>query len=240
MATAPSTYLQHLPEVFRVAPRPGERPFLADYLSIFEALLSGRSDASISSTERVAGLEEILRGLAQSLDPAFSPVTISGKQLDSPLLSYLASWVALTLDQNWDLGKRRRWLERIVPLYRRRGTRAALDEYLEMFVGNNARIEELAGGFVVASTSTVAVDTFIAGAPAYYFRVRLQYAFGLQPFDLATWLSIRSGARAIVDLEKPAHTYYSLDTRTPGIIVAVKGHATVGHETLIWQNSRPF
>jgi hypothetical protein len=108
-----------------------------------------------------------------------------------------------------------------------------------MFVGDQARVEEPPGGFMlaVAGGSTLGVDTFIAGAPAHYFRVRINYGFDAS-FDIASWRNIRQGTRAIVDLEKPAHTYYRLDARTPGIIVAPKGHARVGRETLIWQNSK--
>jgi len=242
MANAPSTYLQHLPEIFRARPAPDVEPFLGRFLKIFEALLSGRDDAAPPGQDRITGLEELLARFADNLDPALTPVVPSadGSRLDSPFLGYLASWVALVLDQNWDLAKRRQWVKRIVPLYQRRGTRAALDEYLAMFVGNQAKVDEPPGGFTLQrkGSSTLGVDTFIAGAPAYFFRVRINYAFGSDPFDIATWRNIRQGTRAIVDLEKPAHTYYTLDARTPGIIVARKGHATVGRETLIWQNSR--
>lgn len=252
MANAPSSYLQHLPEIFRIPPTPGAEPFLGRFLKVFEALLTERADAPAPGGDKITGLEEILKRFVDCLDPAFAPVQSSpdGSRLDSLFLTYLASWVALILDQNWDLSKKRRWLKRIVPLYHRRGTRAGLGDYLAMFVGNQAKVDEPPGGFLlgkfktpggaeVKGSSTVGVDTFVAGAPAYYFRVRINYAFEAEPFDIAVWRNIRKGARAIIDLEKPAHTYYTLDTRTPGIIIARKGHTTVGRETLIWQNSKP-
>jgi phage tail-like protein len=241
---ASSAYLQHLPEAFRTPPAAGIEPFLGRFLKIFEALLSGRADAMPPGAPAVRGLEDILGAFVDELDPAFTTVVTSpdGARQDSPFLAYLASWVALTLDQNWDLDRKRRWLQRIVLLYQRRGTRAGLEEYLSMFVGDHARISEPPGGFTLAvpGSTTLAVDTFLAGAPAYYFRVGIEYAFGTEPFDLTGWLNIRKGTRAIIDLEKPAHTYYTLDTRTPGVILAVHGHAVVGRETLIWQNSRPL
>ena len=46
------------------------------------------------------------------------------------------------------------------------------------------------------------------------------------------------GSRAIVDLENPAHTYYTLDARTPGFIVAKR--STISSDTLIWEKSQPF
>ena len=61
MASAPSSYLQYLPEVFRTPPTPGVSPFLGRYLKIFEALLTGRDDApALPSGEKLTGLEEIL------------------------------------------------------------------------------------------------------------------------------------------------------------------------------------
>lgn len=268
-----SSYTQHLPEMFRT-PDPGPaEPFIDRFLAIFEALLSGRDVPSPGP--KVRGLEAALDTYVGELDPAFTSVGVTGTspalRFDSPFLSYLATWVALALDENWDLDRKRRWLERIVPLYQRRGTRAGLAEYLTMFVGNQARIDEPPGGFIlgkvnnVKQTSTLAVDTFLAGAPAYFFRVRINYGFpegiaeeaGIAPedFDIAVWRNLRKGTRAIVDLEKPAHTYYTLDARTPGIILGfrnatvvatpngpktIKGRATVARDTLIWQRSQPI
>lgn len=270
MAALPSAYLQHLPEIFRTPATPGGVPFLASFLKIFEALLSGRADATPPGASKVRGLEEILEAFVRELDPAFTTVVstrtppATDVRHDSPFLAYLASWVALTLDQNWGLDRKRRWLQRIVPLYQRRGTRAGLEEYLSMFVGDQAKISELPGGFTLGikakKSSTLGVDTFLAGAPAYYFRVGINYGFpegiadeagiAAEPFDIAVWRNIRKGTRAIIDLEKPAHTYYTLDARTPGIILGfkvgqmvgghfIKGRATVAQDTLIWQQSRP-
>lgn len=243
MPGPPSTYFRHLPGIFRARRDDGGPGFLGDYLKIFEALLTGRDDA-VAGGKCVAGLEAGITGFVEYLDPALTPVDEPGTTpgLDSEFLTYLAAWVALALDQNWDLERKRQWLRQIVPLYKRRGTKAGLMTYLNMFVGNQVRIDEPPGGFLLAvkGSSTVAVDTFIAGAPAYYFRVRIQYAFGAEPFEIATWRNIRKGARAIIELEKPAHTYYTLGARSPGIVIARRGHATVGRETLIWQDSKPF
>ena len=141
-----SSYTQHLPEMLRTAdPGPGE-PFIDRFLAIFEALLSGRN---VPAPALVEGLEAALDTYVGELDPAFTSVSVTGaspaSRFDSPFLSYLATWVALALDENWDLDRKRRWLERIVPLYQQRGTRAGLAEYLTMFVGNQARIRSCQG-----------------------------------------------------------------------------------------------
>lgn len=238
-----SEYLQYLPRVFKEGPG-NEAEFLGQYLKIFEALLSGRSEVL-----PITGLEERISQFVNYLDAGLTPVeevTYTGgtKVLDSPFLTYLAQWVALVFDQNWELDKKRQWLQKIVPLYKKRGTKSGLVEYLNMFVGRQVVVEEPAGGFVIAENSTVGIDTFIAGAPAYYFRVKINYGFPPESFDIAVWKNLRKGIKAIVDLEKPAHTYYNLDSRTPGIIVGgtkytrEKARSTVGVDTLIWEEAK--
>lgn len=235
---APSTYLRHLPGIFRSTDL-GGLVFLGDYLKIFEALLSGRADAPAAAARQA--LDEKIDSFAEFLDPALTPVDnpgFTGLPLGSAFLTYLAQWAALSLDQNWDLAKKREWLRRIIPLYKRRGTRDGLQEYLTTFVGDQVRIDEPDGGMTLGlENTTVGVDIFLSDAPAYFFRVRITYGFPPNPFEFAVWNNLIAGTRAIVDLEKPAHTYYQLDARAPGIIVQVR--STVGQDTLIWANSTP-
>jgi len=235
---AVSEYIQHLPEIYRGPAADGGDSFLGEYLKIFEALISGREDVADGDTIR--GLDPLTDEFVEYLDPGLVPLDApdANGALNSEFLTYLASWVALTLDQNWDLEKRRDWLRRIVPLYKRRGTRDGIEEYLRVFVGNQVTVEELPGGFIIAEpdNSTVGVDTFIAGAPAYFFRVRINIGFPPEPFVIDEWRNVHNGTRAIVDLEKPAHTYYTLEARTPGFIVGER--ATIASDTLIWEKSK--
>lgn len=237
MNSNPSEYLRHLPAILRApSPRTG-RSFLGEFLKTFEAILTGRAD--VPSGSPIVPLETRIDRFHEHLGPATTPVdSTPATPENSAFLDYLAGWVALAFDQNWDLTRRRAWLDQIVPLYRRRGTRAGIQAYLAMFVGEQVTIDEPPGGFVVGVFSTVAESTFIAGAPAHFFRVRIAYAFGTTPFVLREWLNLQSGTRAIVDLEKPAHTYYLLDARTPGFVVG--NHSTIATDTLLWEHSQPF
>jgi len=233
MANGSSPYLQHLPEAFR-APRPdGQPPFLADFLKIFEALLAGREDALELGVE---GIEHIVERFPEVIDPVLAPLDSPAAPLRSEFLDYLASWAALTLDQNWDLAKKREWTRRIMPLYKRRGTRDGLQDYLTTFVGDQVLIIEPDGGITLGvDNTTVGVDMFVADAPAYFFRVRITYGFPPNPFDYGVWNNLIAGTRAIVNLEKPAHTYYQLDARAPGIIINER--STINVDTLIWENT---
>ena len=240
-ASKPSEYLSYLPEIFRRQSVSGAQPFLAKYLKVFEALLSGREDSDAES------LDKKILEFPNRIDAERTPISPrSAEIVYSEFLTYLAGWVALSLDQNWTLDKKRRWLRRIVSLYKKRGTLAGLTEYLHMFVGDQVSVEEPSGGFIVGKkeNSTIGVNTFIAGAPAYYFRVNINYGYPPEAFNINLWRNLRKGIRAIVDMEKPAHTYYSLNARTPGIIVGGENHpqnlarSTVGVDTLIWQESK--
>lgn len=229
----PSEYIEHLPQIFRKAKEEGKPSYLGQYLKIFEALLSGRDDADVTA------LEERIARFKDYLDPALTPVDDApSDRLDSEFLNYLARSVALVFDQNWELDKKRQWLRKIVPLYKKRGTKSGLTEYLNMFVGKQVTIEEPAGGFIIGEkeNSTIGVNTFIAGAPAYYFRVKINYGYLPDEFRIDEWKNLRKGTRVIVNLEKPAHTYYKLDARTPGIIVAER--SSIGEDTLIWEESK--
>lgn len=239
-----SRYIKYLPRIFHADASGNPGGFLGEYLKVFEAFLSGREDATLDG-ETVASLSLWIGKYPYLLDPATAPSDDPGSQT-SAFLSYVARWVGLELDQNWTLEKRRQWLQRIVPLYKRRGTRKGLEEYLRMFIGNSVSVKEPAGGFIIgdAENSTVGESTYIAGAPAYFFVVTVNYGFPPLPFNIGEWKNVNRGTRSIVDLEKPAHTYYHLRARAPGIIVGGPTHprhlarSTVGQDTLIWQASK--
>jgi phage tail-like protein len=235
--TTPSVYLRHLPQTLQDPPPGAAAPFVGEYLKIVEAMLAGRADATAASA--VVGVETAIDQFPEYLDPARVPVDDPGvTPLGAAFLAYLASWVGLVLDQNWDLLRQRRWLQRIVSLYKRRGTAAGLTEYLHMFVGDQVQLEEPDGDFVVGGPgNVVGVSTYVGGAPAHFFRVLLNYGLLPDPFDVNEWFALLGGTRAIVDLEKPAHTYYLLDARTSGFIVARR--STVARDTLLWERSTP-
>lgn len=108
-------------------------------------------------------------------------------------LGWLASWVALSLRADWDAQTKRDFVAEIVPLYRLRGTPAGLQRMLEIYTREAVSIE----------------DDF--DAPPHFFQVKLT----LSEAD-STRLRVKQEiARAIVDQEKPAHTFYALKVAVP-------------------------
>lgn len=207
-----SSYLDHLPAIYRAGAEGDETHFLGRFLLAFEALLSG-----IGDPER-RGLEEWIESLHEIFDPARAPVEF---------LDWLASWVALTLREDWEEEQKRRFIARIVPLYRIRGTKAGLAEMLRTYTDMGVEIYEFGSALQVGVTSTVGVDTLIGGSPPHYFRVKL---FLSKPDGDALRRQTRI-ARAIIDQEKPAHTYYDLEIETPTLQVGRT--STVGVDTLL-------
>jgi phage tail-like protein len=115
------------------------------------------------------------------------------KTTPEEFLPWLASWVALSLRADWDTATKRDFIQEIVPLYRLRGTQAGLQRMLEIYTRESVTID----------------DTF--DDPPHFFQVKLTLS-DADPDRLRRKQEI---ARAIVDQEKPAHTFYALRVAVP-------------------------
>lgn len=213
-----SEYIKHLPQVFQKETVEGEPNFLGQYLKIFEAFLSGRDDARINNT-RVISLEEWIAVFVEYLDPGLTP---------SDFITWLARWVALILQDDWSEESKRSLLKRIVPLYKKRGTKHGLSEYLAIFVGSHVTIDEFLQGITLGTTGTVGIDTFVGGLLPHLFIVTINFPKITSTGFVSDTIN---STKAILDLEKPAHTYYALRLNFPGIIVGER--STVAVDTII-------
>ena len=239
----PSTYMHFLPALMRQGERNGQANLLGRFLKIFEKLLSGIDDAvrlevrsSDGSLQQhdVVGIEHILDTIHDYFDPLFTPSVTTNSQEVSDFLAYLAQWVALTFDERWTLSARRRLLTRIVPLYKKRGTKAGLAEYLSIFVGPNVQVDDFLG-IVLGETGTVGLDTFVGGLPPHLFIVTMTFS---EIISIGFVNQTVVAAKSILDLEKPAHTYYALRFVFPGIVVGER--STVDQDTIIGADSPIF
>jgi phage tail-like protein len=173
-----SSYLDHLPAVFR------DDPFAGRFLLAFEAVLTGVDD--------VEGLEQIVGRVTDYLDP---------RTTGEDFLPWLAGWVALSLRADWDADTRRGFIREVVPLYRKRGTLAGLQRMLEIYLRPP--------GDEVTRDDVVIFDEF--DEPAHFFQVQLT----LSDANPARLRGTQEIARAIIDREKPAHTFYALKVVIP-------------------------
>lgn len=193
-----SSYLRDLPAMF------SQDPLLGRVLLAFERVFSdvpGEEGQALlpqqpSLEAQVAQLHTFMR----PLDP-----TGRGRQAPEGFLPWLASWVAVSLREDWDAQTRRRFIQEAIPNYARRGTLAGLSRLLEIYVRRPVRIRDKAeppedGGPIVPF-------------PPHYFEVDITIA------ELDPTLVSRIGrvAKALIDQEKPAHTFYGLRIRTPSL-----------------------
>jgi phage tail-like protein len=216
----PSGLLQYLPAVF------SEEQFLGQFLLAFEKILLGRADIPDAPKPAAPEGQPATTGLLGSpqektdpdLDPRGLEQIIDGLAvlyvpMNTPaeFLPWLSEWAALSLRADMTLDRQREFVAQVIQLYAERGTQRNLEKLLEIFL---------------KATPTVQVlDT----DPAYFFRVtiklpRLPNAETQQQMEIA---------QSLVELEKPAHTDYTLTLETPSLRVGDLKGSVVGVNTLL-------
>jgi phage tail-like protein len=118
--------LQYLPAVFRADPVSGD--FLARFLSIFDTM---RNQTSL-----------LISGMFHLFDPMSSPANRQN-QPGADFLSWLASWLGMTLQSNWPTAKRRELMRQAHRLFALRGTPEGLKLHIELYAGVRPQILEM-------------------------------------------------------------------------------------------------
>jgi phage tail-like protein len=228
-----SSYLAYLPAIFQTPgpeDSPGAPSFLGRFLLAFEQVLTGLKDVE------EPGIEELLDGILPSgpgsaalagVQRYFDP----GPGLDVPeslrapgeFLEWLAGWVALTLRADVDEQRQRDLIAQAVSLYRLRGTKRGLEEMIRIYTRLAPTIDELNTPFQLGVHSRIAVDTWLDGGAPHFFRVVIR----LSTLDPARVQVVRS----IIDMEKPAHTFYYLEPQIPTLRIGVTSR--IGVDTLL-------
>jgi phage tail-like protein len=217
--------MQYLPAVY------AQDPFLGQFLLAFEKVLLGRGAdgvpfPAVDVPFPPRGIEETIADLATY----FKPKKTQDDPNETPdeFLPWLASWTAFSLRADLKPEKQREFIANVISLYQWRGTKQNLIDLLSIFTIGTPTIDETrAAGFEIGVHSTVGKDTFIAGGPPHYFRVTMALPRDTQ----AVQERQQAIARALIELEKPAHTYYDLDVVFPSMQIGV--YSTVGVDTLL-------
>jgi phage tail-like protein len=238
-----SRLLNYLPAVFQEQPgvAPGAPLFLGRLLMAFEAILLGLTKSTSQEDgelAQVVGLEEILGGAVDSLTGKrllegvqryFEPGAslADSERVPSDFLPWLAGWVSLTLREDWDDSRKRDFIARAVQLYRTRGTRAGVASFVEVYTGLPVEIDEDNEAFQIGVHSSVGVDTVLLGGQPFFFRVKLR----LPNPDPVLFKRQTDIATSIIELQKPAHSSFSLEVETPQFRIGLQ--STVGVDTLL-------
>jgi len=183
-----STYLENLPAVLQ------EGPFLGRFLLAFEAILHGLP-SGVDSGDVPVSLSQTLDRMHVNFDP-LGENNSDNTRAPAEFLPWLAQWMATSLWDAWSEETKRNFLANCISLYRRRGTRSGLEDLLRVCV-----------------TPSVNVIEKDAPAPPNYFLVELTIA-EKDPVLLTRYARM---VRAVVDREKPVHTYYGLQIRYPAM-----------------------
>jgi phage tail-like protein len=196
-----SSYQAYLPALLQ-----GDE-FVGRFLLAFEQILTGIGSKSSAALPQIIpseqdrkdrspksqaldcpGLEQVIDHIHTYLSPTTTP---------KDFLPWLASWVALSLRDDWKPETKQQFISKIVPLYRLRGTKTGLKTMLELYLNSVGLPDQ--------------VNVFEFPNHPHYFQVRLVLPI---PDPNQYWQQIRI-AKAIIDQEKPAHTYYGLQIHVP-------------------------
>ncbi len=169
-----SSYLEYLPAIY------SQGNFMGRFLMIFESILGP--------------IEGVLDNISHYFDAGTAP---------RELLPWLASWVNLALDETWPLERRRELVGSAVELFRDRGTRRGMRNYLRVYSGVEPRITEDYGGISLAGQARLGLNTILGAGRPHTFKVTLE-------LDDADSVNVEQ-LKAIIEAEKPAHSGYTLE-----------------------------
>jgi phage tail-like protein len=219
------SYLDMLPRVYRREAAAGG--FLERFLALFEQV--------------VTRVEDRYEEFARELNPdAASP----------EMINWLACLVDLSFDPSWPVEKRRRLTAEAMDLYRRRGTVAGLERFVEIYTGIRPLILEgflqrptqpaflgtpgsvLGSSFSLTSLRATAIpeeELFRAFAHRFTLVIVLE-----EDCDAETLLPV---VRRIVEVNKPAHAQFVLRVVPADARVGLQ--STVGIDFVIGGNAAP-
>lgn len=194
MVETKGRYLQYLPALFE------QDDFMARFLMLFESFWSP--------------IDRQVQSIEQYFDPDMTPAVF---------LPWLASWFNLTLDDTWAEDQQRELLGLVMWLYRRRGTRVALQRYLEILTRQPVEIvERRARNLVLGKGARLGVGVAVGtGNQPHNFAVKLRLdpilaTPGLDEEAARQEVTRRETKRRtlierLIQGEKPAHTSYHLE-----------------------------
>lgn len=181
--SAKGRYLQYLPALYQ------RDELMGRFLMLFESFWSP--------------VEGQIANLPFYFDPRMAP---------SDLLPWLASWIGLILDPRWPEDRCRLLIEKGVSLYRKRGTRQGLLDYLNLLGEDAEIIEHRANNFRLGSEGRLGPGVALGtqNVPLTFTVVlRLPVAQDV-PEAARLEQEHRQIVQTIIEAEKPAHTHYTL------------------------------
>lgn len=206
------SYLRYLPAIYQEDPVSKE--FLERFLSVFESHFHDR-ETQINTVFKY-----------------FDPKTVPGD-----FLEWLASWLNLALEEEWEEEKKKQLIGEAYGIYKKKGTPDGLSRFIAIYTGEAPFILEHAGEskpMVLNKKFRLGIDSILTRSPVRGFRLGMGSIIGRtalretavspqDPFLPAAhrftvvlnltapdYRRFETGVRRILDEEKPAHTVYTL------------------------------
>ncbi len=177
--SAKGRYLRYLPALYE------QDELMGRFLMLFESMLQP--------------IESRIAHLPLYFDPQMAP---------AEFLPWLGSWLGLVLDERWPEARRRELIRSAVTLYRRRGTRRGLLEYLRLLGEEVDIVEHFGDGLRLGSGATLGPHAVLGkGGSPHRFTVIMHLPQSLSQEEEPERVRI---ARSIIEAEKPVHTEYEL------------------------------
>lgn len=201
----PSLYLQYLPAIYQ-DDQPGADPgFLGRFLLSFQQIITGTGDATLPGIEEILdGIPKQMAGIERYFEPGPKP-TDERRRAPPEFLAWLSGWVAMTLRADYSILQQRLFIAHAAQLYRWRGTKQGLKDYLSIFAGPDFEITIDDTPAVAAAAAEPRED----GLKPYCFSVKLKELRQVT-IDKARFEQV---VKQIIDQQKPAHTYYELEIK---------------------------
>ena len=111
------SYLRYLPAIYQEDPV--NKDFLERFLSLFESVFYD--------------LEVDISTIARYFDPDTTP---------PEFLKWLASWVNIAIEDEWQEAMKREFIRQAVPLYSIKGTVEGISRFIEIYTGKRPGILE--------------------------------------------------------------------------------------------------
>ena len=213
----PSSLLDYLPAIYQ------DDPLIGQFLIAFEKILIGEGEETLTDeggeSYSQKSLEAVIAGIASLFDP---------RQTPTDFLPWLANWTAFSLRADLDESQQREFISNIIQLYKWRGTKNNLKLLLALFTGGQPEIIEIEEDKIQSGvTLPEGMDVWQDGGPPHYFQVIV----ALPEADIDTTKRRLKIANDLIELEKPAHTFYDLFPEFHGMEIGVR--CKVGVDTLI-------
>lgn len=211
LQVAKPSWLRYLPQVYQVEGSEGD--LLQGLLWIFQHL------------------HDTVRVKVEDMVSIFRPL-----EAPAEFLPWLASWIALHLEDDWDEEKKRRWLRYAPALYNIRGTRVALEKLLEIYVGVKPQIFENEWpdeAFRAGVTSEIGITSTIL--PPMNLNNCFIVELPLSPADVDEDQLIR--IHRVIRAEKPAHCSYYLRFRKAAVADDKRPLLIIGMDAIgVWDD----